>query len=192
MPIQPKQKHTPDEYLAMERESVTKSEYFNGEIFDMAGASRKHNLIVANIIAALHGQLRKRPCEVYPGDMRVKIESTGLFTYPDVTVACDNPKFDDEQKDTLLNPIIIIEVLSKSTEAYDPGKKFEQYRTIDSLADYLLVTQDRIHVEHYARRPDDSWRFSETKKPDGAIVIASIESTLSVELIYEKTGGLSL
>ena len=155
----------------------------------MTSASRAHNLIVANIIASLHGQLRKGPCEVYPGDMRVKAEQSGLYTYPDVTVACENPEFEDGRKDTLLTPVAIFEVLSKSTESYDRGRKFEQYRLIKSLVDYLLLAQDRIHIEYYSRQSDNSWRFSETKQFDGEIHIASLECELPVESICEKVHG---
>ncbi len=189
MPIQPRHLYTAEEYLALERKSETKSEFFGGEIFAMTGASRAHNLIVANIIASLHGQLIKGPCEVYPGDMRVKVQQSGLYTYPDVTVACENPEFEDGRKDTLLTPVAIFEVLSKSTESYDRGRKFEQYRMIESLVDYLLVAQDRVHIEYYTRQSDNSWRFSETKQLDGEIHIASIGCKLPVESIYEKVHG---
>src|SRR5205085_5334550 len=120
--------YTPEEYLILERQAEYKSEYFNGEIFAMTGASRRHNLVAANVLASLHGQLRKRPCEVYSSDMRVKVSPTGLYTYPDVVVVCNDPLFDDKQKDTLLNPTVLIEVLSKSTASYDRGEKFEHYR----------------------------------------------------------------
>ena len=192
MPIQPRHLYTAEEYLALERKSETKSEFFGGEIFAMTGASRAHNLIVANIIASLHGQLRKGPCEVYPGDMRVKVEQSGLYTYPDVTVACENPEFEDGRKDTLLTPVVIFEVLSKSTESYDRGRKFEQYRMVKSLVDYLLIAQDRVHIEYYTRQSDTSWRFSEIKKSDGTIRIASIECKLSVDSIFEKVHDIHL
>ena len=135
MSSQVKVYYTPDEYLALERKAEYKSEYFGGEIFAMTGASRKHNLVAGNIFAALHLQLKKRPCEIYPSDMRVKVSPTGLYTYPDVAVVCGEPMFDDEQKDTLLNPTVLVEVLSKSTASYDRGEKFEHYRKIKSLAE---------------------------------------------------------
>ena len=115
---------TPEEYLAIERQAQCKSEYFEGEIFAMSGASPEHNQIAANVLAEIHTQLKKRPCRVFMSDMRVKVSPTGLYTYPDVVAFCDPPRFDDKQKDTLLNPLVIIEVLSDSTEAYDRGKKF--------------------------------------------------------------------
>ncbi|HEX7956720.1 MAG TPA: Uma2 family endonuclease, partial [Pyrinomonadaceae bacterium] len=115
---------TPDEYLAVERGSEVKSEYLAGEVFAMVGASRRHNLIASNIIRVLGNQLLERPCNVYPSDMRVKVGAIGKYTYPDVTVACAEEMFDDAEQDTLLNPLVIVEVLSESTEAYDRGKKF--------------------------------------------------------------------
>src|SRR5215510_15498100 len=121
MSIQRQPHLTPEEYLALERKAGYKSEYFAGEIFAMSGASEQHNLIVANVVATLHTQFRNRPCKVYASDMRVKVSPTSLYTYPDVVALCSEPRFDDDQKDTLLNPTVIIEVLSPSTEAYDRG-----------------------------------------------------------------------
>jgi Uma2 family endonuclease len=177
---------TPEEYLASERASEFKHEYRNGEMIPMTGASRRHNLIVGNILAILHPQLRKRPCEIYPSDMRVKVVQTGLYTYPDIVVVCERPRLEDAVKDTLLNPTVIVEVLSKSTGGYDRGEKFEHYRTIASLADYLLVAQDKILVEHYVRQTSGSWLFSEFKMEVQVIPIHSIGCTMLVEEIYEK------
>src|SRR5437016_9338618 len=117
---------TPEEYLAMERVAETRSEYRAGEIVAMSGASRRHNLTTGNVFASLHQQLRNKRCEVFSNDMRVKINAAGLYTYPDIVVACGEIKFDNDQKDTLTNPVLIIEVLSDSTEAYDRGIKFAQ------------------------------------------------------------------
>lgn len=174
------------EYLALERAADTKNEYINGERRPMTGASRKHNLIVANILADLHSQLRKRSCEVYPSDMRVKIEATGLMTYPDISIVCGEPRFDDSYKDMLLNPIVVIEVLSPSTAAYDRGEKSENYRQIPSLQAYLLVSQDRMHVEYYSRQPDNSWRFAEFKRSGDRFGLAAVQCELVLEDIYEK------
>src|SRR5215218_3291887 len=128
MSSQTRPHYTLQEYLAIERSSQQKNEYLNGEIFAMGGASERHNLIVGNVFASLHAQLRGQPCKVYSSDMRVKIDTTGLYTYPDVVALCGEARFDDEQHDTLINPNIIIEVLSKSTEGYDRGEKFAHYR----------------------------------------------------------------
>ncbi len=142
MSLQLKPFLTPQDYLALERQAETKSEYYAGEVFAMAGASRKHNTIVTNLAYLLVGQLKGRSCEVYNSDMRVKVSATGLYTYPDLVVVCGKPRFDDDQEDTLLNPTVIIEVLSKSTEAYDRSEKFAQYRALELMADYLLIAQD--------------------------------------------------
>lgn len=124
---------TPQQYLTQERKAESKSQYFQGEIFAIAGGSRKHNLIVANIVREVCNALKDRRCEVYPSDMRVKVAKSGLHTYPDATVVCDEPEFEDDQFDTLTNPTVLFEVLSASTESYDRGGKFRQYREIDSL-----------------------------------------------------------
>ena len=134
---------TPAEYLAFERQSDVKHEYFRGELFAMAGASRQHVTISTNLAYLLVGQLKGRPCDVFNGDMRVKVSPTGLYTYPDASVVCGRPRFEDKELDVLLNPTVIVEILSKSTEAYDRGEKFAQYRTLDTLTDYLLLSQDR-------------------------------------------------
>lgn len=174
------------EYLVLERAADYKSEYINGARRPMPGASRKHNLVTMNISASLHYQLRKRPCEVYPSDMRVKIEATDLITYPDISIVCGEPRFDDSYKDTLLNPIVLVEVLSPSTAAYDRGDKSENYRQIPSLQAYLLVAQDRMHVEYYSRQPDNSWRFAEFKRSEDRFALAAIQCELVLEDIYEK------
>ncbi|PYS76265.1 MAG: hypothetical protein DMF66_15715 [Acidobacteria bacterium] len=186
MSSQVKVYYTPDEYLALERKAEYKSEYFGGEIFAMTGASRKHNLVAGNIFAALHLQLKKRPCEIYPSDMRVKVSPTGLYTYPDVAVVCGEPMFDDEQRDTLLNPTVLVEVLSKSTASYDRGEKFEHYRKIESLAEYLVIAQDKYHVEQYAKQPGGQWLLSETDDPQQTIHLSSIDCDLALADIYDK------
>ncbi len=150
----PRPKMTPQEYLRFERASEVKHEFYNGEIFAITDASENHNVVAGNTFAALHSQLRQRPCKLYPGDMRVHIPATGLYTYPDVTVVCGTPQFDDKEFDTLLNPTVIIEVLSPSTEKYDRGKKFEHYRSIPSLREYVLIAQDEMRVQLYTLRND--------------------------------------
>ena len=137
---------TPEAYLTLEESAPEKNEYVDGEIFAMTCASEPHNLIVVNTVRELGNQLKKRPCKVYASDMRVKVSPTGLFTYPDVVVVCGQAQFDDSHRDTLLNPTLIVEVLSESTEAYDRGRKFEHYRKLESLAEYVLIAQHRLHV----------------------------------------------
>ncbi|MCP4340348.1 MAG: Uma2 family endonuclease [Desulfobulbaceae bacterium] len=176
----------PEDYLEMERKAEYKSEYFDGEIFAMSGASRKHNLITGNVLAAIHRQIRNRNCEAYASDMRVKLSPTGLYTYPDVVIVCGEPLFDDDYLDTLLNPAVIVEVLSKSTEHYDRGKKFENYRTLGSLSDYLLIAQNRVGVEHYFRQSHNQWLFSEYKDMQETISIDSVKCELAIKEVYEK------
>jgi Uma2 family endonuclease len=186
MSSQPKVRLTPEEYLAIERESDYKSEYFNGETFAMSGGTKQHNLITINVSSSLHAQLRKRPCAVYSSDQRVKVSATGLYTYPDISVVCEEAKFDDAQQDTLLNPTVIIEVLSKSTAGYDRNEKFAHYRKLESLAEYALIAQKRHHVEHYTKRPDGDWLLSETDNLEQTIFLPSIGCTLSLLDAYEK------
>lgn len=186
MPPQPKPRLTPEDYLALERSADFKSEYFNGEIFAMTGASEPHNLIVINTIRELSTQLKKRPCKVYANDMRVKVDPTGLYTYPDVVVTCGKAQFDDTHLDTLLNPVLIVEVLSDSTEAYDRGRKFEHYRKLESLAEYVLIAQNRPHIESYRRQANQQWLLTECGTPDGALRLVSIDCELALAEIYDK------
>lgn len=186
MSLQPQPRITPEEYLALERRALDKSEYLDGEIFPMPGASRKHNLVCVNITIVLGSQLRQSPYEMYAGDMRVKVSPTGLYTYPDVIVVCDEPQFEDNQMDTLLNPTLIVEVLSPSTEDYDRGGKFEHYRALPSLQEYLLVAQDRCHIVHYTRQKDGTWLLAETTRIEEHLHLPSIDCNLSLAEVYAK------
>lgn len=186
MSSQAKVRLTSEEYLAIERQAPAKSEYLDGEMFAMAGASRRHNLIVLNIGAELRTQLQQRPCEVYSSDMRVKISRTGLYTYPDVVVVCDEPRFEDADVDTLLNPLLLVEVLSPTTADYDRGEKFEHYRTLASLQTYLLVAQDRCHVVHYTRQQDNTWLLAETSDLQDCIRLHSLACDLLLSEVYAK------
>lgn len=177
---------TPEEYLERERKAETRSEYFRGEIFAMAGASRQHARIVTNLVRELSERLRKRPCNVYSSDLRVAVGQTGFYTYPDVTVVCGEEKFADGHLDTLLNPIVIIEVLSESTKDYDRGQKFESYRTLPSLMEYLTVAQDKIHVEHWLRQEDQRWILTEYGDRNATIALPCIDAQLSIADMYEK------
>jgi Uma2 family endonuclease len=182
----PKRTYTPEEYLTLERQADHRSEYYAGEIFAMSGASETHNLITGNIFALLHTQLRGRPYRVYMSDMRVKVSPTGLYTYPDVVAICGAREFDDVQRDTLLNPNVIIEVLSSSTEAYDRGNKAVQYRQLPSLTEYLLVSQEQMHVEQYIRQADGQWLFSEVSGKDAHIHLPSVKAILALAEIYDN------
>jgi len=181
-----KHRYTPEEYLEFERNAEYKSEYFDGEIFAMAGASERHNLISGNVFAALHAQFRKRPCKVYSNDMRLKVSPTGLYTYPDIAAVCGQAMFDDEYKDILLNPAVIMEVLSKYSEDYDRGEKFKNYQTIESLEEYLLISQEKVHIEHYVRQPNRQWLFSEIDNIRKSVILTSINCKLRLTDIYDK------
>jgi Uma2 family endonuclease len=186
MAAEPQPRISEEEYLRLERESEVRHEYFAGEVFAMVGASRAHNLIAGNTYASLHAQLRKRPCEIYNNDMRVRVPVTKLYTYPDIIVTCGESQFADEEFDTLLNPTIIIEVLSPSTESYDRGKKFQHYRTIRSLKEYLLITQDAYHIDQFVRQGEINWLLTEHDGPTATVQLASIDCTLVLADIYEK------
>ncbi|MEK6608712.1 MAG: Uma2 family endonuclease [Myxococcota bacterium] len=175
----------PEEYLAMERASAERHEYFQGDVFAMAGGSRAHSLIGANIVVALSNALRDRPCEVHGSDMRVKIEATGLYTYPDATVVCGQARLEDAVGDTLMNPLAIFEVLSDSTESYDRGRKFEQYRTVPSLAAVVLVSQKQPHVEHFARQTDGSWTLREARAGQN-LHLPALGCEVAVDALYLK------
>jgi len=189
MSPQQKPQFTAQEYLDWERGQETRNEYFDGEIYAMTGASRKHNLLCGNIAASLHGQLRGKSCEVYTNDMRVKVSETGMYTYPDIVAVCGKPEFEDAAVDTLLNPILIIEVLSDSTEPYDRGAKFLHYRTLPSLQDYLLVSQNECRVEHYVRQGDNRWLLTEYRDLDETIDLDSVKCQLLVREMYERVAG---
>jgi Uma2 family endonuclease len=179
-------RYTPEQYLEMERQADTKSEYFGGEIFAMAGASESHNLIVTNVIREFSTQLRGRPCKTYPSDMKVEVGPSGLFTYPDVSVVCGEVRFRDERRDMVQNPTVIVEVLSPSTEAYDRGAKFAQYRRLLSLTDYLMVSPEEYRVEHFVRQPDNNWLLSEVTSGDEAVQIASLGCELPMWELYDR------
>jgi Uma2 family endonuclease len=175
-----------EEYLVRERQAAFKSEYFPDEIVALAGAGRRHNLIVANVIGELRSQLKTRPCHVYPSDMKVRIAKAGASLYPDVMVVCGEEKFEDESGDCLLNPTVVIEVLSDSTERYDRGKKFEHYRQLESLAEYLLVSCDEIRVEKFTRQSSGLWMLSETIGIEASVVLESVSCSLALSEIYLK------
>lgn len=177
---------TPEEYLALERSSEYKSEYLNGEIFAMTGASRKHNLIATNIVVSLGNQLKGGPCEVYVSEMRVKVNAVGLYTYADLAIVCGEPQLEDKYFDTLLNPTVLIEILSKSTEGYDRIAKSDYYRRLTSLAEYLFIAREEYRVEQYTRQPDDHWLLTETHSLKGVVDLQSIKCSLALRDVYQK------
>lgn len=186
MSTQPKTLLTPEQYLEIERKAERKSEYYNGEMFAVAGAKEAHNLLVANLVRELGQQFRVRPCRVYPSDMRVRVTATGLYTYPDVTAVCGEPHFLDEQRDTLLTPSLVIEVLSPSTESYDRGRKFEQYKSIESLREYLLVASDGMHTDLFTRQPDGRWMLTSADLLGDSLTLESVGAQLALADLYEK------
>lgn len=177
---------SPQEYLALEREAEYKSEYYAGEVFALAGASLRHNLIAGNVLAALHSQLKGGDCQVYPSDLRVKVPQIPYYTYPDVTVVCGKPQLEDDHGDNLLNPIVIVEILSRSTERHDRTSKFESYRRIETLREYVLIAQDSYRVEQYRKQPDGSWIFSGTTDADRTLKLPAIGCELNLSDIYAQ------
>jgi len=177
--------YTPQEYLELERKAAYKSEFINGYIYAMAGASRSHNLVATNVSRELSNQFRGRPCEAYSSDMRVQVSATGMYTYPDVVAVCGDPQFLDEHEDALTNPQAIVEVLSPSTESYDRGEKFAHYRRLTSLSDYLLIAQDKVRVEHYVRQ-GSGWLLTEYDHLEDVLQLESIGCRLKLADIYDK------
>jgi Uma2 family endonuclease len=183
----PKTFLTPEQYLEIERKAEYKSEYFNGEMFAMAGASYLHSLVAANLLADLQLQLRRKPCRILTSDTRVHIPNTGLYTYPDAVVVCGAPQFLENQRpDTLLNPVVVIEVLSPSTEAYDRGRKFGHYQAIESLRQYVMADSDRLHVDVLTRQPDGTWLLRSAGNLQDTIDLDSIACKLVLADIYDK------
>ena len=186
MATEPKTFLTPEQYLEIERKAEFKSEYYNGEMFAMAGASLTHNRLVAAVMRELGQQLRHGACEVLASDMKVAIRATGIYAYPDASVCCGKPQLLDGQKDTLLNPTLIVEVLSPSTEAYDRGRKFEHYRSIEAFTSYLLVSSDRVHVDLFTRQADGRWLLASYDRLEDAIDLQSIGCSLALADLYER------
>ena len=179
-------RYTVEEYLAFERNSNTKHEYYDGEIFAMTGASLAHNLVTGNIVTALNNLLRDRRCLVFPSDMRVYSPS-GLYTYPDVSVICGPPEHQDERTDTVLNPLVLFEVASPSTEAYDRGRKFGHYRSIPSLKEYVLVAQDRPTIDHFARQDGtDQWLMTSYSDLEQKLKLPAIDGELALSDLFAK------
>ncbi|WP_207492798.1 Uma2 family endonuclease [Aridibaculum aurantiacum] len=181
----PKQYISEQDYLEQERLAEHKSEYFNGEVFAMAGASESHNSIVANTIASLHPTLRGKSCKIYPSDLRVYNPQNGLYTYPDISIACGERKFTDDTLDTLTNPTVLIEVLSPSTEDYDRGTKFKLYRSIPSLQNYVLISSMEYQAEVYTKS-GESWILTTAKGREAKLYISAIQLDLQLEDVYAQ------
>ena len=185
MSTQPKPRLTPEQYLAIERKAEFRSEFHDGEMFAMAGATEAHTLIAGNLHAALHGFLRGKNCRVYFGDLRIRAAAAKLYMYPDLSVVCGESKFAGDEFDVLLNPNLIAEVLSPSTEAYDRGRKFEHYRTIESLSQYLLIAQDRMHLDLFTKGRE-GWFVASFSNPLDRVELSSIGCSLSPGDLYEN------
>lgn len=177
---------SPEEYLARERVAEYKSEYVNGQILAMAGGSPEHNLVVGNAITTLNNALRERPCLVFNSDMKVRVPSSLKFHYPDVTVICDKARFADDEKDALLNPLLLIEVLSPSTAAYDRGKKFQYYQEIPSFREYLLIAQDEPVVERYVKQADGNWLYTKIAGLENSVELVTLHCHIALRDMYAK------
>jgi len=182
----PSRRLTEGEYLAIERSADFKSEFFEGEMFAMGGGTPQHSLIATNLARELGIRLRGGPCVVYNADLRVKVEATGLFTYPDLSVICGALRFAAGTEDTVVNPVLLVEVLSDSTEAYDRGRKFGHYRQIPTLQEYLLVSQKEPRFEQFLRQPDDRWLLTEAAGLEKHLEFPSLGISLSLAEVFEK------
>lgn len=187
----PKTRLSPEDYLAMERTSIEKSEYYKGEVFAMAGAGNNHNIITANIIITIGSFLKGKSCTVYPSDMRLHIPQNSLYTYPDVMIVCGQKRFLDDKKDTILNPVLIVEVLSPNTEAYDRGEKFRLYRSIPLLQEYMMVDSRRCSVEKYSRNEEGSWVLAEAQDLQASIHLSCIDFDLALQDVYAQVEDIS-
>lgn len=183
-------KLTEEQYLALDRAAEFKSEYFDGEMFAMSGGSMEHARLQKNITGELYNALRGRDCEPFGSDFRVRVSSR-MYTYPDVSVVCGKPVLADDHQDVLLNPVAIFEVLSPSTETYDRGFKFQRYRTIASLQDYILVNQTEIRIEHYTRQANNLWILRDYQLLDEEMTISSIGVSLPLSRIYDRVEFLA-
>ncbi len=193
---QTKIRFTEDQYLAIERESEERHEYLDGQIYAMAGESPEHGDICANLVSELRNQLKGTRCRVWTKDTKVRsgpmpkspFSIKGLYSYPDVVIVCGKPQFLDKHKDVLINPKVIIEVLSPSTEDFDPDEKFRRYRTFNpTLTDYLIVAQDRPLIEHFAQQDNGQWVIAASvTDPYGSVHIASINCTLQLLEVYDR------
>jgi Uma2 family endonuclease len=188
MSVLPKRFFTPEEYLELEVKADYKSQYVGGEIFAMPGVQPPHDRITCNVIAALHSRFRGRSCDVFSSDIRVRAAAGDLYTYPDVTALCGKAEFEGSAGNppSLLNPQVIFEVLSPSTEGFDRGDKFHRYRRLPSLTDYVLVSSERMAVEHFVRGSGDAWTFKAYDRPDEQLVLANIGCELPLAEIYDK------
>src|SRR5215213_1009600 len=177
---------TAEQYLDLERHSEIRHEFLDGTVYAMSGASRAHSAICFNLAVIIGSQLRGTPCQGFSPDMKVRAGDASLYAYPDLAVVCGEPLLHDDHGDVLLNPVVIFEVLSRSTETYDRGEKFERYKTIETLTDYVLVSQDRARLEHFSRQPDGAWSLASLSAPDASPDLASINCRLPLAEVYDR------
>lgn len=178
--------YTVEEYLTLEETADYRSEYYQGEILAMAGGSANHNRIAGNFLTALNITFEGGPCEAFISDLRLLVKRNELYTYPDVMAVCGQLKFAAKRSDTITNPVLIVEVLSDSTEGYDRGKKFEFYRMIPTLQHYLLVAQDRVHLEYFYKMADGRWALQEFNELQETLKIASLALEIPLSRIYNR------
>ncbi len=179
------------QYLEHVRGAEDKSEYFDGEVFAMEGAKKPHNILAGNVLARIHGAFRNRDCMVFGSDLRVCVEpENGLYTYPDVSAVCGESQFLDGDVDTLLNPTLTVEVLSRSTEIYDCERKFQRYKGIRSLRQYVLIASERVQVEVWTRDAIDRWTLKSASSPNDLVQLTTIDCSFTISELYEKTGLL--
>jgi Uma2 family endonuclease len=186
MSAQPKPYYTPEQYLELEQDAEYKSEYLSGQIFAMAGGSPEHSAIGNNIGREMGNLLKRGPCEVFNSDLRVTVMQTGLMTYPDVTVICGEQHRHPLDRHSLINPTVLFEVFSPMTEADDRGEKWAHYRRLDSLQEYILVSQDKPLVEQYVRQDDGSWKFTAVEGLAASLFLPSLGSSLPLSEVYDK------
>jgi Uma2 family endonuclease len=186
MAAQPQPRLTPEQYLEIERASEFRHEFYHGEMFAMSGGSLRHAVIIGNFSALLHHALKKSPCLVVTSDMRTCVAPDGLYTYPDIVVICGDPQFLDNRSDTVRNPKLLVEVLSPSTESHDRGFKSAQYRTLDGLEEYALVSQTEARVEIFRRQPQNQWLLIDAVGMDAMCELASVDSRIPLAEIYDK------
>lgn len=183
----PKKLYSLEEYIELEKNSEERYEYFDGEVFVMAGGSINHERIIKNLLRRLEEKLEGGPCEAFPSNVRLKVPAAFPYRYPDATVVCDELIIEEILgQQILVNPLVIIEVLSSSTAAYDLGQKFSAYQSIPSFREYLLISQDRAHVIQYVRQPNDKWLRSEISGLEAAVILESLGISLTLSEIYQR------
>ncbi len=182
----PKRKLSTAEYLDSERAAAFRSEYFRGETFAMAGASKAHNTLSTNLVVEAGTRMKGGACQIWSTDQRLKIDRTGLYTYPDLVIVCGQPEYDSEDQDTLVNAQVVVEILSPSTERYDRGAKFGHYQQLPSVREYVLVSQDRKQVERFVRQPDETWVLTKFADPDGVFEFATVPIRIPMCDLYAR------